>query len=138
MTHVFRIIVLWLFVTLILSPCSSPTAAQDSAQTPLFKPEEIEQLVAPIALYPDALLAQILMVSTYPLEIVEAARWVKANPNLKDQALEDALLKQPWDPSVKSLTAFPQVLTMMNEQLALTQKLGDACLAQQQDVMDAI
>jgi hypothetical protein len=138
MTHVFRIIVLWLVVTLILSPCSSPTAAQGSAQAPLFKPEEIEPLVAPIALYPDALLAQILMASTYPLEVVEAARWVRANPNLKDQALEDALLKQPWDPSVKSLTAFPQVLTMMNEQLALTQKLGDACLAQQQDVMDAI
>jgi hypothetical protein len=138
MTHVFRIIVLWLFVTLILSPCSSPTDAQGSAQAPLFKPEEIEQLVAPIALYPDALLAQILMASTYPLEVVEAARWVRANPNLKDQALEEALLKQPWDPSVKSLIAFPQVLTMMNEQLALTQKLGDACLAQQQDVMDAI
>jgi Protein of unknown function (DUF3300) len=86
--------------------------------------------VAPIALYPDALLAQILMASTYPLEVVEAARWVRANPNLKDQALEAALLKQPWDPSVKSPTAFPQVLTMMNEQLALTQKLGDACLAQ--------
>ena len=70
-----------------------------------FKKEEIEQLVAPIALYPDALVAQILMASTYPLEIVSAARWSKANPNVKDKALEDAMQKQPWDPSVKSLTA---------------------------------
>ncbi len=138
MTHVFRISMLWLLVTLVLSPCSSPTAAQGSAPAALFRPEEIEQLVAPIALYPDALLAQILMASTYPLEVVEAARWAKANPKLKDQALADAVQKQPWDASVKSLTAFPQVLTMMNEKLDLTQKLGDACLAQQKDVMDAI
>jgi Protein of unknown function (DUF3300) len=78
------------------------------------------------------------MASTYPLEIVSAARWVKANPKLKDQALEDALQTQTWDPSVKSLTAFPEVLTMMNEKLDWTQKLGDAFLAQQQDVMAAV
>ena len=138
MTHVFSRIVVWLFVTLVVLPYVSPTAAQGSAPAALFRPEEIEQLVAPIALYPDALLAQILMASTYPLEVVEAARWAKANPKLKDRALEDALQTQPWDASVKSLTAFPQVLTMMNEKLDLTQKLGDACLAQQKDVMDAI
>ena len=94
--------------------------------------EELEQIVAPIALYPDSLLAQVFMASTYPLEIVEAARWAKANPELKDNALEDALQAQTWDPSVKSLTAFPQVLTMMNEKLDWTQKLGDAFLAQQE------
>src|SRR5258705_1533084 len=77
------------------------------AQTPgenLFSREEIEQLVAPLALYPDALVAQILMASTYPLEVVSAARWVKANPGTKGKALEDAMQSQPWDASVKSLT----------------------------------
>jgi uncharacterized membrane protein YgcG len=94
--------------------------------------------VAPIALYPDPLLAQVLMASTYPLEIVEAARWQKDNASLKDKALEDALQQQTWDASVKSLTAFPPVLTMMNDKLDWTQKLGDAFLAQQDDVMVAV
>jgi hypothetical protein len=94
--------------------------------------------VAPIALYPHSLLAQVLMASTYPLEIVSAARWIKANPKLKDKALDDALQTQTWDPSVKSLTVFPEVLTMMNEKLDWTQKLGDAFLAQQTDVMQAV
>jgi uncharacterized membrane protein YgcG len=117
---------------------SPPVAAQGSVQAAIFRIEELEQLVAPIALYPDALLVQILMASTYPLEIVSAARWVKVNPQLQDQALEDALQTQTWDPSVKSLAAFPQVLTMMNDKLDWTQKLGDAFLAQQKDVMDAV
>jgi hypothetical protein len=115
-----------------------PSAAQASGQPAAFKNEEIEQLVAPIALYPDALVAQVLMASTYPLEVVEAARWSKANPGLKDKALQDALEKQKWDPSVKSLAAFPQILQMLNEKLDMTQKLGDAFLAQQKDVMDAV
>ena len=114
---------------------SAPLRAQEPAP---FKTEEIEQLVAPIALYPDALVAQILMASTYPLEIVQAARWSKANPDVKDKALEDAMQKQPWDPSVKSLAAFPQVLAMLNDKLDMTQKLGDAFLGQQKEVMDAI
>jgi uncharacterized membrane protein YgcG len=117
---------------------SPPVAAQGSPQAAIFRTEELEQLVAPIALYPDALLAQILMASTYPLEIVSAARWVQANPHQQGQALEDALQTQTWDPSVKSLTAFPQVLTMLNDKLDWTQKLGDAFLAQQKDVMDAV
>ncbi|TJZ78850.1 DUF3300 domain-containing protein [Chitiniphilus eburneus] len=112
------------------------TAWADDAKP--FKPDELEQLVAPIALYPDSLLAQVMMASTYPLEIVEAERWVKSNPNLKDKALEDALQKQSWDASVKSLTAFPQVLQMMNDKLDWTQRLGDAVLAQQADAMDAV
>jgi hypothetical protein len=111
----------------------APSAATSAAKT--FSQEELDQLLAPVALYPDALLAQVLMASTYPLDVVSAARWVKANPGLKDKALEDALQQQPWDPSVKSLAAFPQVLTMMNEKLDWTQKLGDAFLAQQKDVL---
>ncbi len=104
----------------------------------MFKPEEIEQLVAPIALYPDSLVSQILMASTYPLEVVQADRWAKANKTLKGDALTKALEAQSWDPSVKSLVNFPQVLAMMSEKLDVTQKLGDAFLAQQKDVMDAI
>ena len=114
---------------------SLPLRAQEPAA---FKKEEIEQLVAPIALYPDALVAQVLMASTYPLEVVQAARWSKANPELKDKALQDALEKQPWDPSVKSLTAFPGTLAMMSERLDWTQKLGDAFLAQQKEVLAAV
>ncbi len=105
------------------------------APTPM-KIEEVEALVAPLALYPDSLLAQILMASTYPLEVVQAERWVKANPSLKDNAAE--LNKLTWDPSVKSLLDFPQVLTMMSEKLDWTVKLGDAFIADQKVVMDAV
>jgi hypothetical protein len=113
-------------------PASTPAPAPAAAK---FSQQELDQLLAPIALYPDALLAQVLMASTYPLDVVSAERWVKANPGLKDKALQDALAKQPWDPSVKSLAVFPQVLTMMSEQLDWTQKLGDAFLAQQKEVL---
>jgi uncharacterized membrane protein YgcG len=113
-------------------------AAQDSSGPPPLNNEQLDALVAPIALYPDDLLAQILMASTYPLEIVEAARWAKANPKVTGDALETAMQKQSWDASVKSLTAFPQVLTMMDSKLDWTQKLGDAFLAQQKDVMSAV
>ncbi len=119
------------------TPPAGATAAAASAPAP-FSQGELEAMVAPIALYPDALLSQMLMASTYPLDIVEAARWRKANPNLKDQALQDALQKQPWDASVKSLTAFPDVLDRMNQDLAWTQKLGDAFLGQQKELLDAV
>src|SRR6476620_11814041 len=89
-------------------PAGAPSAAASSS-TNSFSQEELDQLLAPIALYPDALLAQVLMASTYPLEIVSAERWVKANPSLKGKALEDALQSQTWDPAVRSLTVFPQV-----------------------------
>src|SRR5574337_215600 len=105
---------------------------------PTFQQEELDQLLAPIALYPDALLAQILMASTYPLEVVQAARWVRANPDVTGPQLEEAMQQQPWDSSVKSLLAFPQVLTMMDANLEWTQRLGDAFLAQQPDVMATI
>ncbi len=112
--------------------------AQAQGEAPAFKPEEIEALVAPIALYPDDLLSQVLMASTYPLEIVQAARWVKANPNVKGDAAVKAVEGQTWDVSVKSLVAFPQVLEPMNEKLDWTQKLGDAFLADQKSVLDAV
>ena len=114
---------------------ASPATAPAAAGAKTFSQEELDQLLAPIALYPDALLAQVLMASTYPLEVVAAERWVKANPGLKDKALDDALQQQSWDPSVKSLAVFPQVLTMMSEKIDWTQKLGDAFLAQQKDVL---
>ena len=103
-----------------------------------YKQEELDQMLAPIALYPDALVAQILMASTYPLDIVAAARWQKENASLKGTALQDALTKQPWDESVKSLTEFPDVLERMNKDLAWTQKLGDAFLGQQQQVLETV
>jgi hypothetical protein len=99
---------------------------------------QIEQLVAPIALYPDPLLTQVLMASTYPLEVVEAARWSHDNSMVNGHALADAMQAQPWDPSVKALTAVPQTLQMMSDKLNWTQQLGDAFLAQQQDVLAAV
>ena len=110
--------------------------AQSGGEQKTFKQEELDQMIAPIALYPDSLLTQILMASTYPLEVVEADRWAKKNKDVKGDALTKALEAQPWDPSVKSMVNFPQVLAMMSEKLDWTQKLGDAFLAQQKDVMD--
>ena len=112
--------------------------AQEATPTATFSQEELEQVLAPIALHPDSLVSQILMASTYPLEVVQADRWVKQNTNLKGDALTAALEKQTWDPSVRSLVNFPQVLTMMSEKLDWTQKLGDAFLADQKKVLDTI
>jgi hypothetical protein len=113
------------------------TAATTPAQQ-LLGADQLDQIVAPIALYPDTLLAEVLMASTYPLEVVEADRWASANKNLKGDALKTAADKQDWDGSIKSLVAAPSVLSMMSTQLSWTRKLGDAVLAQQPDVMDAI
>jgi len=98
----------------------------------------LDSLLAPIALYPDQLLTQVLMASTYPLEVIEAARFVKANPNLKGPALDDALKDKSWDASVLSLTGFPQILDMMSEKLEWTQRLGDAFLDDQAGVMRTV
>jgi hypothetical protein len=135
-------------LVLVSSFGAAPARAQDAAALPQtqtqtqnqasFSEAQIEQLVAPIALYPDPLLTQILMASTYPLEVIEAARWSRDNPALKGQALQDAMQTESWDPSVKALTAVPQTLEMMNDKLDWTQQLGDAFLAQQQDVLDAV
>jgi len=100
--------------------------------------EKLDSLLAPIALYPDQLLTQALMASTYPLDVVEASRFVKANKDLKGEDLDKAVLEKKWDPSVQSLTAFPQVLEMMNEKLDWTQELGDAFLADEKRVMQTV
>lgn len=122
---------------------SAMATAQDQPQPPasqetLLDAAQLDQLVAPIALYPDPLLAQVLMASTYPLEVVQADRWAKANKKLKGEKLTAALAKQDWDASLKELVSTPTVLAMMSDQLDWTQQLGDAVLAQQADVMDAI
>ena len=114
--------------------------AQDGQAPPYAQqtPEQLQRLVAPIALYPDSLVAQILAASTFPEEVVEADRWVQSNPDLKGDALGRAVDQQPWDPSVKALTAFPSVLGNMDKNLSWTSSLGDAYYNQQQDVMDAV
>ncbi len=122
----------------LLTLAQAPGGASAPSDGAAFKPEELEQLVAPIALHPDSLVAQILMASTYPIEIIYAERWLKANKNLQGDALAAALEKEDWDDSVKSLINFPDVVAMMSEKLDWTQKLGDAFLAQQKPVMDAI
>jgi len=122
---------------------AASTAAAQPAPTSGAAPltvEQFDQLVAPIALYPDPLVAQILMAATYPLEVVEADRWLRipANAALKGEALTAALQQRPWDPSIKSLVPFPPLLHMMHANLEWTEQLGDAFLAQQADVMDAV
>ena len=119
----------------------TPSAPQVAATPPVeekLSDAQLDQLVAPIALHPDSLLAQILTAATYPLEVEMAARWAKANPSLKGKQLEDAMQRQNWDPSVKSLTAVPQVLQMMSDKLDWTKQIGDAYLAQPDDITQAI
>jgi hypothetical protein len=120
----------------VLMAVPAPVIAQNNI--PVFRQEELDQMLAPIALYPDSLLAQILMAATYPLEVVQADRWVRANKNLPPEARNDALDRQNWDPSVKALVPFPDILAMMSEKLDWTQKVGDAFLAQEADVMATI
>ena len=117
------------------APPSPPPSQPDQS---VLKPEQLEALVAPIALYPDALLANMLAAATYPLEVVEADRWVKEKKELKGDALKAEVDKKSWDDSVKALTATPSVLVMMSDKLDWTKSLGDAMLAQQADLMDAI
>jgi hypothetical protein len=125
-------------------PQATAPPAQASTQAPPAPPytqqttAQLQQLVAPIALYPDSLVAQILAASTFPEQVVEADRWLQANPDLKGDALAKAVDQQPWDPSVKALAAFPSVLGNMDKNLSWTSSLGDAYYNQQQDVMDAV
>src|SRR5580704_6951666 len=118
----------------------APDPAQAAQQSPYTQqtPEQIQRLVAPIALYPDSLVAQILAASTFPEQVVEADRWVQAHPDLKGDALGHAVDQEPWDPSGKALTAFPSVLGNMDKNLSWTSSLGDAYYNQQPDVMDAL
>jgi hypothetical protein len=123
-----------------VQPQDSQAQTQDAPAAPYTQqtPERLQQLVAPIALYPDSLVAQVLAASTFPEQIVEADRWAQAHPDLKGDALGQAVDQQPWDPSVKALAAFPSVLGNMDKNLSWTSSLGDAYYNQQQDVMDAV
>jgi len=116
------------------APAQTKQGAPYAQQTP----EQLQQLVAPIALYPDSLVAQILAASTFPEQVVEADRWVQAHSDLKGEDLGKAVDQQPWDPSVKALAAFPSVLGNMDKNLSWTSSLGDAYYNQEQDVMDAV
>lgn len=136
-----RLLLKSLFIIVFLVPFMAMAQNQSpppAADQQLLKSEELDALVAPIALYPDPLLAQVLMASTYPLEVVQADRWLNENKNLKGDELKAAVDKQKWDDSVKALVPTPSVLSMMSSKLDWTQKLGDAVLAQQADVMDAM
>jgi len=128
---------IWMPVAAIAQTPAAPAATSPSTDQ-LLKPEQLDALVAPIALYPDNLLSLVLMASTYPLEVVQADRWVREHKTLKGEQQKTEVDKQAWDESVKSLVATPDVLSMMSTKLDWTLKLGDAVLAQQADVMDAI
>jgi hypothetical protein len=135
-------------LALLFAACPQNLSASQDAQAPpqapqgppyqQQTPEQLQQLVAPIALYPDSLVAQILAASTFPEQVVEADRWVQAHPELKGEALGQAVDQQLWDPSVKALAAFPSVLGNMDKNLSWTSSLGDAYYNQEQDVMDAV
>jgi len=114
------------------------TTTTNDQQTTTLAPQELDSLVAPIALYPDPLLAQTLAASTYPLEVIQLQQWMNNNKNLQGKTLADAVAKQPWDPSVQSLVEFPDVVQRMAGNIQWTTDLGNAFLAQQTDVMDAV
>src|SRR6516164_2748334 len=119
----------------------SPAAPQSSSsqqQSAKIPPDQLDSLVAPIALYPDPLLAQTLAASTYPLEIIQLQQWLAKNPGLKDKALADAVAKQPWDPSIQALAGLPDLVKRLADNITWTTDLGNAFLAQQSDVMDAV
>ncbi|MBO0696059.1 MAG: DUF3300 domain-containing protein, partial [Verrucomicrobia bacterium] len=117
---------------------TTTTPSDDTEQAPKLPNDQLDSLVAPIALYPDPLLAQTLAASTYPLEVIQLQQWMEKNKNLQGQALADAVAKQPWDPSVQGLVAYPDVVTRMADNIQWTTDLGNAFLAQQSDVMDAV
>ena len=120
------------------APAGPASPPQQQAPAQVWSSQQLDNLVAPIALYPDPLLGQVLAASTYPLEIVEAQQWVKGNSGLTGTSLMDAARQQNWDPSVQALVAFPDVLARMNQDVRWTTDLGNAFLAQQADVMYAV
>jgi predicted secreted protein len=134
--------IIWLLVLSLVLPMSLKAQEQEenavTQQPRTYSQEELDRLLAPIALYPDTLLSQVLMASTYPLEVVEADRWLKKNKNLTGDQLDAALQDKSWDVSVKSLCHYPRALAMMSEKLDLTNDLGNAFLGQQDQVMDTI
>jgi hypothetical protein len=136
MSYSVRRYVVFILVLFLVVP--SGMMAQQASGDQVLEPAQLDQLLAPIALYPDTLLSQTLMASTYPLEVVQAARWSQTKPDLKGDKAVQAVAGETWDVSVKSLVAFPEVLAMMNEKLGWTQKVGDAFLSQQKDVLDSV
>ena len=116
-------------------PQTNPATQQEAAKIP---PDQLDSLVAPIALFPDPLLAQTLAAATYPLELIQLQQWLAKNPGLKDKALADAVAKQPWDPSIQAMAALPDVVKRLADDIQWTTDLGNAFLAQQSDVMDAV
>ena len=142
-TRVIRNIAALVCAVAILPGDMSLLAAQDSQvpadeQAASIPPEQLDSLVAPIALYPDPLLSQTLVASTYPLEIIQLQQWLEKHKNLKDKALADAVQKEPWDASIQAMAALPDVVKQLAENIKWTTDLGNAFLAQQSDVMDAV
>src|SRR6266568_514307 len=131
--HAFRPLLV-LLLSASVAFAQTPPAPRRAAATQ----QELDQMLAPIALYPDSLLSQIFMASTYPLEVVEAARWSRGNPGLTGQQAVDAVEQKDWDASVKSLAAFPQVLAMMDQQIEWTARLGDVFIAKEPQVMETV
>src|ERR1043165_4864780 len=123
---------------LVLPTQSQTQTSASGDQSSRIPADQLDSLVAPIALYPDPLLAQALAASTYPLEIIQLQRWLEKNKKLKDKELADAVAKQPWDPSVQALAALPEVVKRLGDEIQWTTDLGNAFLAQQSDVMDAV
>ena len=136
-----KVLVALLSVVLILRDVSSiyaqETATQDQAPPPI-PAAQLDSLVAPVALYPDPLLSQLLVASTYPIEVVQLQQWLAQNPNLKDQALADAVQKQDWDPSIQAMSAFPAVVKQLADNIKWTTDLGNAFIDHEGDVMDAV
>ena len=126
------------FLAQAASPAPAQAAAAAGAAEANLPPEQLDALVAPIALYPDPLLSQVLVASTYPLEMIQLQQWLAKNPGLKDKALSDAVAKQPWDPSIQGMAALPDAVKRLADDIQWTTELGNAFLAQQSDVMDAV
>src|SRR5215831_1796586 len=117
---------------------SQQTQSAGQGEAAKIPPDQLDSLVAPIALHPDPMLAQVLAASTYPLEIIQLQQWLTKNPKLKDKELADAVAKQPWDPSVQALAGLPEVVKRLADDIQWTTELGNAFLAQQKDLMDAV
>jgi len=121
-----------------ISAATEEPSTAPAAQAATFSKDQLEQMVAPIALYPDTVMIQVMMASTYPLEVVEADRWARANPTVKGDAIDKAVADKGWDPSVASLTHFPDLLKRMSDNLDWTKDLGDAFLGQKDELLDAV
>jgi len=130
--HCFKHLFAWCLALMLMAP-HGPAMAQSKLSN-----AQLDQLTAPIALYPDALLSQVLMAAAFPADVAAAAQWSKANPSLSGDAATKAVASQAWDPSVQSLATFPSVLDMMGRQPQSVQSVGDAFLAQPNDVMDSV